>query len=150
MDEIVFNILLTNRFGLSLPGTLRIRFTDLDALAPKGDLGAMLAAMPRPVSIEAAVFRLEGTLSVPLLSGARAVPLAGSGLATAAGAIGFVLGGTDPARPLRLLFNVLDVQDIAGGLVWRAGQLGEQIFSLLGTELPFGMQAEEAASGEPA
>jgi hypothetical protein len=151
MDEIIFNILLTNRFGLSLPGTLRIRFTDLDAIAPKGDIGAVLAAIAaQPVSIEAAVFELEGTLSVPLLTGARPVPLAGSGLATAAGAIGFVLGGTDPARPLRLLFNVLDVQDIAGGLVWRAGQPGEQVFSFLGTQLPFGMQQEAAPQDQPA
>lgn len=148
MDEIVFNILLTNRFGLSLPGTLRIRFTDLDAIAPKGDIGAMLAAVPQPISIEAAVFQLEGTLSVPLLTGARPVPLAGSGLATPAGAIGFVLGSPDPTRPLRLLFNVFDVQDIAGGLVWRAGQLGEQIFSLLGTQLPFGLQGDAAPQEE--
>lgn len=148
MDEIAFNIVLTSRFGLSLPGTLRVRFTDLDAVAPKDDMGAVLAAIPESVSIDVAVFQLAGTLSVPLLTGARPVPLAGVGLATAAGAIGFVLSGTDPARPLRLLYNFLDVQDIAGGLVWRAGQFGEQIFSLLGTQLPFGLQEQAAPEGE--
>lgn len=148
MDEIAFNIILTSRFGLSLPGTLRLRFTDLDAVLPRGDIGAVLAAIPRPVGIDVAVFQLAGTLSVPLLTGARPAPVAGAALATPAGPIGFVLGGTDPARPLRLLFNNLEVQDIAGGLVWRAGQFGEQVFSLLGTQLPFGLQAEEAPQAE--
>lgn len=147
MDEIVFNLLLTSRFGLSLPGTLRIRFTDLDALTPKAEIGAMLAALPESLSIEVAVFQLEGALSVPLLTGPRPVPLAGVGLATAAGPIAFVLTGTDPARPTRLLFNLLDLQDIAGGLVWRAGQPGEMIFSLLGTQLPYGLRDEAAAQG---
>ena len=144
MDEIAFNIILTSRFGLSLPGTLRLRFTDLDALMPNGDIGAVLAAMPQPVDIDVAVFQLVGTMSVPLLTGVRPVPVAGVGLATAAGPIGYVLAGTDPTRPLRLLFNNLDVQDIAGGLVWRAGQFGQQIFSLLGTQLPFGLQGDAA------
>ncbi|WP_229210425.1 hypothetical protein [Duganella sp. CF517] len=135
---------------MSLPGTLRLRFTDLDALMPNGDIGAVLAGIPQPVAIDVAVFQLVGTLSVPLLTGARAVPVAGVGLATAAGPIGYVLDGTDPARPLRLLFNNLEVQDIAGGLVWRAGQLGQQIFSLLGTQLPFGLQGDAAALDEAA
>lgn len=148
MDEIAFNIILTSRFGLSLPGTLRLRFTDLDAVMPGGDIGAVLAAIPRPVGIDVAVFQLAGAMSVPLLTGARLVPVAGVGLATAAGPIGYVLAGTDPARPLRLLFNNLDVRDIAGGLVWRAGRFGEQIFSLLGTQLPFGMLGDAAPQEE--
>ncbi|HWW69942.1 MAG TPA: hypothetical protein VN089_08380, partial [Duganella sp.] len=78
------------------------------------------------------------------------VPVAGVVLATPAGSIGVVLNGTDPARPLRLLFNLLDSQEIAGGLVWRAGQLGEQIFSLLGTQLPMGLQAEAIARDDAA
>ncbi|HWW68439.1 MAG TPA: hypothetical protein VN089_00705, partial [Duganella sp.] len=74
MDEIVFNILLTSGFGLSLPGTLRMRFTDLDAVAPKGDIGAVLAAMPQSARIDVVAFQLAGTLSVPLLAGWRPVP----------------------------------------------------------------------------
>jgi len=152
MDEIIFNLLLTGRTGLSLPGTLRFRFTDLDALAPAADLAALLAKAAQPVSIEVAVFQLEGTLSVPLLTGVRPVPLAGVALGTAAGSVGFILSSTDPARRLDLLFNLLDLQTIAGGMVWRRGQFGELVFSLLGTQLALGLQtdlaAQEAASLE--
>ena len=140
MDEIIYSLLLTGRFGLSLPGTLRIRFTDLDALSRRVDVAAMLAAAPQPVTVEVAVFQLEGTLSVPLLTGVRPVPLRGVALGTAAGPIGVVLGSTDPARPVDVLFNLLDLQTIAGGVVWRRGRFGELVLSLLGTQLPTGMQ----------
>lgn len=145
MDEIIYNLLLTGRSGLSLPGTLRFRFTDLDALAPAVDVAALLAKAAQPVSIEVAVFQLEGALSVPLLTGVRPVPLAGFALATAAGAVGFVLSSTDPARRLDILFNLLDLQTIAGGMVWRRGQFGELVLSLLGTQQALGLQQEAAA-----
>ena len=150
MDEIIYNLLLTGRFGLSLPGILRFRFTDLDALAPTVDVAAMLAAAGQPISIDVAVFQLAGTLSVPLLTGVRPVPLAGVAFGTAAGSIGVLLSSTDPARRLDLLFNLLDLQTIAGGMVWRRGQLGQMVFSLLGTQLALGMQAEAASQDEAA
>lgn len=145
MDEIIYNLLLTARSGLSLPGTLRFRFTDLDALAQKVDVAALLAKAAQPISIEVAVFQLEGSLSVPLLTGARPVPLAGIALGTAAGPVGVVLSSTDQTRRLDMLFNLLDLQTIAGGMVWRRGQLGQMVFSLLGTQLDLGLQAEDAA-----
>lgn len=150
MDEIIYTLLLTGRSGLSLPGTLRIRFTDLDALAQKVDIAALLAKAAQPVSIEVAVFQLEGSLTVPLLTGARPVPLAGIALGTAAGPVGVVLSSTDPARRADLLFNLLDLQTIAGGMVWRRGQLGQLVFSLLGTQLDLGLQGETAAQAETA
>ncbi|WP_209713236.1 hypothetical protein [Duganella sp. 1411] len=142
MDEIIYSLLLTGRFGLSLPGTLRFHFTDLDALTRPVDVAAMLAAAPQPVTVEVAVFQLEGTLSVPLLTGLHPVPLQGVALGTAAGPIGVVLLSTDPARPADVRFNLLDLQTIAGGLVWRRGQFGELVLSLLGTQLPLGLQDE--------
>lgn len=150
MDEIIYTLLLTGRSGLSLPGTLRFRFTDLDALAQKVDIAALLAKAAQPVSIEVAVFQLEGSLTVPLLTGARPVPLAGIALGTAAGPVGVVLSSTDPARRADLLFNLLDLQTIAGGMVWRRGQLGQLVFSLLGTQLDLGLQGETAAQAETA
>lgn len=150
MDEIIYTLLLTGRSGLSLPGTLRFRFTDLDALAQKVDIAALLAKAAQPISIEVAVFQLEGSLTVPLLTGARPVPLAGIALATAAGPVGVVLSSTDPARRADLLFNLLDLQTIAGGMVWRRGQLGQLVFSLLGTQLDLGLQGETAEQAETA
>jgi hypothetical protein len=150
MDEIIYNLLLTGRSGLSLPGTLRFRFTDLDALAPADDVAALLSKLAQPVSVEVAVFQLEGTLSVPLLTGARPLPLAGVGLGTAAGSVGYVLSSADPARRLDMLFNLLDFQTTAGGVVWRRGQFGELVLSLLGTQPAFGLQQDAAAQEQAA
>ena len=150
MDEIIFNLLLTGRSGLSLPGTLRFRFTDLDAAAPTGDMAAVLAGLPEAARIDVAVFQLAGTLSVPLLTGVVPVPLAGVALATAAGPIAWVFNSSDASRPLRLLFNLLESQSIAGGMLWRPGQFGELAFGLLGTQLPAGLQDQAGQSEEAA
>lgn len=144
MDEIIDNLLLTGRSGLSLPGTLRFRFTDLDALAPTVDVAALVAKAAQSVTVEVGIFQLAGSLSVPLLTGARPVPLAGFALFTNAAPVGFVLSSTDPARRLDLLFNLLDARTSAGGMVWRRGQSGELVLSLLGTQLATGLRQEEA------
>ncbi len=141
MDDIIYNLLLKSSVGLTLLGTLRYRFTDLDALTEMGNgkredgiAGLMAEALQRP-TVVVALFQLEGTLSIPLLSGLRAIPLQGLAFATPAGPVTTLLSSTDPQRGAGLQFNLLDNRHVAGGLSWRSGEPGELVFSVLGTQL---------------
>lgn len=139
MDEIVYNLLLKSPQGLGLLGTLRYRFTDLDALKA-GDVSAVLEAAREVSTVEFSVFTVEGTLSVPLLSGFTPVPISGISLISLLGPpLTTLFSSTDTSRGLGLQFNSIDADHIGGGLLWRPGELRQQVFSVLGTRLALGM-----------
>ena len=148
MSEAILKFLLTGGLGVSLPGTLRYDYADPEATAPDGDLAAMLAAMPAAASgrprAQVKVVALAGTLSVPLLGGLKDLPLAGAALVTTAGPITTLLRSGAAGTRVDLHFNPIDFQNLAGGLIWRVGQPGQQVFSLLGKPLPAGwLDADE-------
>lgn len=139
MDEIVYNLLLTSPQGLTLLGTLRYRFTDLDALQG-ADVAALIEQAQQVSSAEFTIFRLQGTLSVPLLTGFSPVRIDGIALVSLLGPpLTYLFSSSDPSRRLDLQFNIIDNNHIGGGLLWRPGTLRQTPFSILGTRLPLGM-----------
>ena len=139
MDEIVYNLLLTSPQGLTLLGTLRYRFTDLDALQG-ADVAALIEQAQQVSTAEFTIFRLQGTLSVPLLTGFSPVQIDGIALVSLLGPpLTYLFSSSDPSRRLDLQFNIIDNNHIGGGLLWRPGTLRQTPFSILGTRLPLGM-----------
>ena len=139
MDELVYNLLLKSPQGLTLLGTLRYRYTDLDALKA-GELSALMEQAQQMDTIELSLFKLGGTLSVPLLTGFTPVPVEGISFVSLLGpTLTNLLGSTDPSRTLEMQFNFIDNNHIGGGLLWRPGSLRQQAFSILGTRLSLGM-----------
>lgn len=144
MDEIIYSLLLKTAPGLALLGTLRYRFdstnpadgADRPAEPAEADIGAVLTQAQQQTPIELTAFQVDGSVTIPLITGLRAVPITGIALVTFLGPpITTITSSTDPARNLFLQFNQLDERHIAGGLVWRPGEPGELIFSVLGTRL---------------
>ena len=138
MSEAILKFLLTGGLGVSLPGTLRYDYADPQATAPDGDLAAMLATASGRPRAQVKVVALAGTLSVPLLGGLMDLALTGAALVTTAGPITTLLRSGAAGPRIDLHFNPIDFQNLAGGLIWRAGQPGQQVFSLLGRPLPAG------------
>lgn len=143
MDEIIYSLLLKTAPGLALLGTLRYRFDSTNpanAEPPtepaEPDLGSVLTLAQQQVPIELTAFQVDGSVTIPLITGLQPVPITGIALVTFLGPpITTITSSTDPARSLFLQFNQLDERHIAGGLVWRPGEPGELIFSVLGTRL---------------
>lgn len=135
MDEINYHLVLRNPQGASALGTLAYRFTDLEALAP-ADVKALLGeALQRP-TVELAVFKLAGTLTVPWVTGLGPVPVEGIALLSVLGPpLAYLFSSTDPQQPLSLQFNNIDADHIGGGLLTRPGEPLEQVWSILGTKL---------------
>lgn len=139
MDELVYNLLLKSPHGLTLLGTLRYRYTDLDALRA-GELSALMEQAQQVDTFELSLFKLAGTLSVPLLTGFTPVPVEGISFVALLGpTLTNLLSSTDPRRRLDMQFNFLGSNNIAGGLLWRPGELRQQVFSVLGTRAAPGM-----------
>lgn len=147
MSEAILTLLLTGGVGLSLPGTLRYDYADTEATVLDGDLAALLAAPVERPRAQVAVVALAGTLSVPLLTSARDVALTGVALVTAAGPITTLLRSGDGSPRVDLHFNPIDFQNLAGGLIWRAGQPGQHLFSLLGKPLSSGGRDTDEPNG---
>jgi len=146
MDEIIYSLLLKTAPGLALLGTLRYRFAstnpanaanaDAPAAPADADFGAVLTQAQQQTPIELTAFQVDGSVAIPLITGVRPVPITGIALVTFLGPpITTITSSTDPTRNLFLQFNQLDERHIAGGLVWRPGEPGELIFSVLGTRL---------------
>jgi hypothetical protein len=139
MDELVYNLLLKSPHGLTLLGTLRFRYTDLDALKA-GELSALMEQAQQVDTVELTLFKLGGTLSVPLLTGFTPVPLEGISFVSLLGpTLTNLMSSTDPQRRLEMQFNYISNNNIAGGLLWRPGELRQQVFSILGTRVALGM-----------
>ena len=139
MDELVYNLLLKSPHGLTLLGTLRYRYTDLDALNT-GEMAALMEQAQQVDTIELTLFKIAGTLSVPLLTGFTPVPVEGISFVSLLGpTLTNLLSSTDPQRRLDMQFNGITGDYIGGGLLWRPGELRQQVFSILGTRLAMGM-----------
>jgi hypothetical protein len=141
MDEIVYNLLLKTAPGLAVLGTLRYRLSSTNPAAPgapaSADIASVLAQVQQQTTLELTAFQVEGSVTIPLITGLSPVPIAGLALVTFLGPpITTITSSTDPARNLFFQFNQLDSNHLAGGLVWRPGEPGELIFSVLGTQVP--------------
>lgn len=143
MEEIIYSLLLKTAPGLALLGTLRYRFdntnpanTNTPTEPAEADFSALLTQAQQQTPIELTAFQVDGSVTIPLITGLRPVPITGLALVTFLGPpITTITSSTDPTRNLFLQFNQLDERHIAGGLVWRPGEPGELIFSVMGTRL---------------
>lgn len=139
MDEFVYSLLLKGTQGLTLLGTLRYHFTDLTAATRAHDIQALMGETINHPTIELFVVPAEGSISVPLLTGLKPVPIAGVGFGSPAGLLTVLFNSTDPKRGLGMQINPIDATHIGGGLVWKPGEPGTMVFSVLGTQLEFAM-----------
>lgn len=137
MDELIYNLLLKGTQGLTLLGTLRFRITDLSADVRLGDHAALMKQALERQTVELFVLQVEGTLSVPLITGATPVPLSGLAFGSVAGLLTVLFSSTDDARGVGLQIIPLDATHTGGGLNWQPGSPANLVFSLLGTQAPF-------------
>lgn len=143
MEETIYNLLLTGEQGIALFGTLRVRV--LAPAAPGLALPVQAALLPAPVAAQplgTATFvalPLQGSLSVPLLTGFGRVPLNGVLLLSPAAGLAYDLSSNEPSRRLIVKFNNTEGVRIAGGLLWQPGSPAQLAFSFIGTrlQLPF-------------
>ena len=139
MDEFIYRLLLKGTQGLTLLGTLRYRLTDLDAATGARDIEALMGQALQHPTIELFVLGAEGSISVPLLTGATPVPISGIAFGSPAGLLTVLFSSTDDTRSLGLQVNPIDATHIGGGLTWRQGQPDALVFSVLGTQRAFDM-----------
>lgn len=139
MDEFIYSLLLKGTQGLTLLGTLRYRLTNLDVAPGARDIQALMGEALQHPTIELFAFGAEGTISVPLLTGATPVPIGGVAFGSPAGLLTVLFSSTDEARGLALQINPIDATHIGGGMFWHPGQNGALVFSVLGTQRAFGM-----------
>ncbi|USX24100.1 hypothetical protein NHH73_15835 [Oxalobacteraceae bacterium OTU3CINTB1] len=140
MDEIVFNLLLNSVSGSSLSGTLSYRFSELDTVK-SGEVSSLVQQALTQQTMELTVYRVDGTLSVPELTGSSAVSISGISLVSQLGPpVVTIFSGTDQSSNLGLQFNGIDsaFSHIGGGLLWRSGEQ-QQEFSVLGTRPASGL-----------
>jgi len=141
MDEIIFRLLLTGEGGYALFGTLHFRVL-LESQAgtaapPPASALTVASGSAQPLgTATVVVYPVQGSLSIPLLTGFGRVPLTGALLVTPAAGLAYVLGSADPARQAIVKFNNIDGLRIAGGVLWRPGDPAELVFSFLGTATP--------------
>lgn len=124
MDEFVYNLLLKSRGGLILFGVLRYRLTGLEA--DQGGEGSIFTLpalrqahqqQQQQENIFALVYRAQGTVTIPLLTGNRAIPVDD---------VAFFIQMGPPivtrlfAADSRVLmcFNQINNEQIGGGLLW--------------------------------
>lgn len=132
MEDIIYKLVLKNAAGLTLLGILRYRVTDIEVLAPAvEEEGAEAQLFP---TINVAIYLAEGTITIPLLTGLRALPVRGQSLITLAGApVTTFMSRNAPEFDIAVQFNLVDDISIGGGFTRTVGALGTQVYSLLGT-----------------
>lgn len=143
MDESIINLLLKTAQGLTLFGALRFRidFTQpadgpANAAAAGADVAKLYSQVQQQTTFELFAYRIDGSVTIPFVTGLRPVPITGLALFTFLGPPAtFITSSTESQRNLFFQFNQLTNDNSAGGLVWRPGEPGELIFSALGTQL---------------
>lgn len=135
MDDDIYSLLLKSAQGVTLLGTLRYQ-TDFTALTGAGEAGSDDPERQQQTSTGGIIYPARGSITIPLLTGATPLPLSGRSVYVFMGQpVLTLLASTDPLRPLRLQFNPIDFERIAGGLVWRPGASLQQVFGFLGRRL---------------
>lgn len=124
MDEFIYNLLLKSRGGLILFGVLRYRLTGIEVDQVSDDniftVPALRQAHGRQQqqeTIQALVLRADGSITIPALTGARAIPV---------GDVAFFIQMGPPIvtrlfaadSSVLLCFNQVNNQQIGGGLLW--------------------------------
>lgn len=141
MDELVYDLLLKSARGLTLLGTLRFRFTDLDAVQGVADMPSLMAAALDQQYVELDIYQMAGTVAVQFLTGTQPVELLGVSFSRppTPKPLTTILNGGLAARSVGMQFNYFDATHIGGGLVWAFGTPGEVKFSVLGTRRGLGL-----------
>ena len=125
MDEFTYNLFLKSRGGLALLGVLRYRLTGIEVYQASDDNIFSLPALrqahdqqqQQQQTIRALVLRAEGNITIPALTGARAIPV---------GDVAFFIQMGPPIvtrlfsadSTVLLCFNQVNNQQIGGGLLW--------------------------------
>ena len=145
MEDYIYNLFLTSEQGWSLFGTLRIQIPPFtaDGGAPvmrAAPYAPSLQTAPvdalAPATAELTPIPITGSLSVPLLSLFRQVPLRGTLYGTAAGIFTFVLDSGNARPAVGLQMTPFGSEDYGGFLVWSTSNFSELVFSLLARPLP--------------
>jgi hypothetical protein len=122
MDEMIYNLLLRSRSGLTLFGVLRYQLTGfetdsapgLDAATPPWQQLARQQQLP---TVEVTAYRIRGAVRIPLLTGWQAVPIEGIAYLLPC-AQPLVTFGYGSVAPIGFSFNAANRQQIGGGLTW--------------------------------
>ena len=135
MNDTIYTLLLKTAPGLTLFGTLRFRITSTQPLAATGaDWPALLAQAEQQADIELTILPVEGSVSVPPLTGWRPTLLTGGAIFLPGGsALTLVFSDGAQVRQMFLQISEIDPERVAGALYWRPGNPEELLFSLLGT-----------------
>ncbi|MDR7048749.1 hypothetical protein J2X54_001197 [Duganella sp. 3397] len=124
MDEFIYNLFLKSRGGLALLGVLRYRLTGIEVDQAGDDNIFSLPALrqahanqQQQETIEALVVRAEGSITIPALTGSRAIPVADVAFFIQMGPpIVTRLFSADST--VLMCFNQVNNQQIGGGLLW--------------------------------
>lgn len=121
MDEFIYNLFLRNRGGLTLFSQLRYRLTGIEVgAAPQGKLFSLPVQQQQQQqqdSIQAAVLRADGSVTLPLLSGGQPVPVSDVAFFIQMGPPLLTRLVSADGR-LLLAFNLINNERIGGHLVW--------------------------------
>lgn len=124
MDEFVYNLLLKSRGGLILFGVLRYRLSDFEVdQAVEGNIFRLSALrqahaqQQQQDNIFALVYRAEGTVTIPALTGTRAIPVDDVAFSIQMGPPIVTRLFSDDSRVL-MCFNQVNNEQIGGGLLW--------------------------------
>jgi len=118
MDELIYNLFLRSRGGLTLFGQLRYRLTGIEVgAAPQATIFALPQAQQQQQTVVTVVLRAEGSVTLPLLTGMQPVPV---------GDVAFFIQMGPPlltrmvSADSRILiaFNQINNEQIGGHLVW--------------------------------
>lgn len=117
MDEFIYNLFLRSRGGLTLFGQLRYRLTGIEVGAAPD---ANVFSLPQPQqqqTIVTVVFRADGTVTLPLLTGLQPVPVNDVAFYIQMGPPLLTRLISADSRIL-IAFNLINNQQIGGHLVW--------------------------------
>lgn len=137
MDELTYNILIRTKQGLTLLGKFGFRvLVNQPADRTADGIGELLTPTQQQATTELFVYPMEGSISIPLLTGLQPVPLVGTAWFPLIGPyLTAILGEVAPRYGLVMQLYELDNEHVCGGLQWRAGEPGELTFSLLATSI---------------
>lgn len=136
MDELSYKLLLKSTLGLALLGTFKYKLgSTMPLQRAAADVETLLSQLQQQSTIDLSVYPIDGAVSIPLLTGLADVPLSGILLVGPLVPVTAIMSSTDPNRNVFFQFNDLTFDQIAGGMVWRPGEPGEHIFSVLGRQL---------------
>lgn len=131
MDDIIYKLLVKSRAGWTAFGVLRYRLTGFEVDGATPGIFAGQPALQQQPNVGAVVYRAQGSISIPLLGIVQAKAVEGLAFFIQMGPPLLTRLESD-AGIVNLAFNLVNNEQMAGGLVWAPGN---QSFCLLGRRL---------------